>query len=153
MKKIIAVAAAFALGAVGFTVIQNQNVDCVTLYVDYGPLGEATPSTECIPVSGKTNALDFLAAAGFTTEGTQEYGNAVLCRLNGKPDQVAETCVSMPPAEAYWAVLIKEHELLPIPFNTAGEWGWAQTGINEVYLEPGDAIGLVFADNGEVKFP
>ncbi len=153
MRKIVAVAAALALGAVGFTFIQNQDADCVTLYVDYGPLAGGTKSTACIEVDGKVNALDFLATAGFTTEGTQQYGNAVLCRLNKQPDITTESCEGMPPAEAYWAVLVKEHELLPIPFNTAGEWGWAQTGINEVYLEPGDAIGLVFADNGEVKFP
>jgi hypothetical protein len=59
----------------------------------------------------------------------------------------------MPPAEAYWAVYVKEYEPFPIPFNTAGEWGWAQTGINEVFLNPGDSLGLVFIENGEVRYP
>jgi hypothetical protein len=59
----------------------------------------------------------------------------------------------MPPAEAYWAVLVKEHQVVPMPLGISGAWGWAQTGINEVYLEPGDAIGLVFADEGDVRFP
>lgn len=153
MKKAVAVALAVGLGLGGLYVLQDQNNDCVTLYVDYGPLGSGTPSTSCIPVSSKTNALDLLANAGLTIEGTQKYGNAVVCRVNNRPDATAESCQEMPPAEAYWAVLIKEHEIIPIPFNTAGVWGWAQTGINEVYLEPGDAIGLVFADNGEVRFP
>jgi hypothetical protein len=153
MKKIIAVAAAIALGAVGFTFIQNQDADCVTLHIDYGPLSDSQATAECLPVSGETNALDFLADAGFQIEGTQKYGNAVVCRVNNLPDVAAESCQEMPPAEAYWAVLVKEHEIIPIPFNTAGEWGWAQTGINEVYLNPGDAIGLVFADDGEVRFP
>jgi hypothetical protein len=40
-----------------------------------------------------------------------------------------------------------------MPLGISGAWGWAQTGINEVYLEPGDAIGLVFADEGDVRFP
>jgi hypothetical protein len=153
MKKTAAVILSVGLVLGGVYVLQNQNADCVTLYVDYGPLGSGTQSTLCIPVSGKTNALDLLADAGLTIEGTREYGNAVVCRINNLPDSVVESCEEMPPAEAYWAVLVKEHEILPIPFNTAGEWGWAQTGINEVYLEPGDAIGLVFANDGEVRFP
>jgi len=153
MKKIIIGALAAALVVGGVVVTHNQNANCVTLYIDYGPLGNGTQSTSCIPVSSKTNALDLLAGAGLTIEGTQKYGNAIVCRINNRPDTTTESCQEMPPAEAYWAVLVKEHEILPIPFNTAGVWGWAQTGINEVYLEPGDAIGLVFADNGEVRFP
>jgi hypothetical protein len=153
MNKTAAVTLSIGLVLGGTYVLQNQDADCVTLYVDYGPLGSGTPSTSCIPVSGKTNALDLLADAGLTVEGTREYGNAVVCRINSLPNSVVESCEKMPPAEAYWAVLVKEHEVLPVPFNTAGEWGWAQTGINEVYLNPGDAIGLVFADDGEVRFP
>jgi hypothetical protein len=153
MNKTAAVTLSIGLVLGGTYVLQNQDADCVTLYVDYGPLGSGTPSTSCVPVSGKTNALDLLADAGLTVEGTREYGNAVVCRINSLPNSVVESCEKMPPAEAYWAVLVKEHEVLPIPFNTAGEWGWAQTGINEVYLNSGDAIGLVFADDGEVRFP
>jgi hypothetical protein len=59
----------------------------------------------------------------------------------------------MPPASSYWAILIKEHQVVPMPFGLMGEWGWAQTGANEITLNPGDSIGLVFADNGEVTFP
>jgi hypothetical protein len=82
-----------------------------------------------------------------------EYGEAILCRLNNLPGDEAESCETMPPAEAYWAVLIKEHQAVPIPLGITGAWGWAQTGIDGVYLNPGDSLGLVFADNGEVRFP
>lgn len=153
MNKTAAAILAVGLGLGGIYILQDQGNDCVTLYVDYGPLGNGTQSTSCIPVTGETNALDLLADAGLAVEGTQKYGDAIVCRINNLPNSVMESCEEMPPAEAYWAVLVKEHEILPIPFNTAGEWGWAQTGINEVYLNPGDAIGLVFADNGEVRFP
>ena len=153
MKKTAAVVLAVGLGLGGLYVLQDQGKDCVTVYVDYGPLGNGTKSTSCIPVSDKANALDVLANAGLIIEGTQKYGNAVVCRVNNLPDATAESCTDMPPAEAYWAVLVKEHEIIPIPFNLTGEWGWAQTGVNEVYVNPGDSIGLVFADNGEVKFP
>jgi len=137
----------------GAYVTDRQNVDCVTVYVDYGPLGSGTKSTACIPANGKINAIDLLSNAGIKLEGTQKYGNAVVCRVNELPDSSMEQCLDMPPAEAYWAVLVKDYEIIPFPFDTAGEWGWAQTGINEIYLNPGDSIGLVFANEGEVKFP
>jgi hypothetical protein len=153
MKKTTAVLIAAVLAVGGFSVLQSQSADCATLYVDYGPIGDSSKTTECIPVSGKTNALDFLANAGFMIEGTREYGNAVVCRVNGLPDPVSESCDGMPPAEAYWAIIVKEKQLVPIPLGIGSAWGWAQTGINEIYVDSGDSIGLVFADNGEVRFP
>jgi hypothetical protein len=153
MKKLIlAFAIILGLGVAGVAV-QNSSPTCVELYVDYGPLNNGAVTNTCIPVDGNTNALDFLASANLSTEGTQDYGNAILCRLGGFPDVAVETCEVMPPAESYWAVLVKEHRLIALPFDTGAVWGWAQTGINEVYLNPGDSLGLVFADNGEVKLP
>lgn len=151
-KTALSLAVLLGLGTVG-VVAHNVNADCVEVYVDFGPLNGGAKTSECIPLDSRTNALEVLKTAGFVIEGTEEYGEAVACRVNNFPDAIMETCESMPPAEAYWAVLIKEHEVVPMPFNTTGVWGWAQTGINEVSLEPGDSIGLVFADDGEVRFP
>jgi hypothetical protein len=50
----------------------------------------------------------------------------------------------MPAAFAYWAVIVKKGAL---------PWGWADTGIDQVKLETGDSLGLVFVDNENVKFP
>jgi hypothetical protein len=153
MKKIaLPLAILLGLGTVG-VVAHNVNANCVEVYVDFGPLNNGAKTSECIPLDSRTSALDVLQTAGFVIGGTQEYGDAVACRVNNFPDATAETCESMPPAEAYWAVLIKEHQVVPMPLGISGAWGWAQTGINEVYLEPGDAIGLVFADEGDVRFP
>lgn len=153
MKKIVLpLAILLGLGTVG-VVAHNVNANCVEVYVDFGPLNGGAKTSECIPLDTRTNALEVLNSAGFAIEGTQEYGEAVACRVNNFPDATAETCESMPPAEAYWAVLVKEHQIVPMPLGISGAWGWAQTGINEVYLEPGDAIGLVFADEGDVRFP
>jgi hypothetical protein len=151
-KATIAIAAVLGLMTTG-VVFHNINADCVTLYVDYGTLKNSEKVQECIAVDGRVSALDLLQLSGFTTEGTVEYGEAVLCRLNNLPNATAETCESMPPAEAYWAVLVKEHQIIPVPLGITGAWGWAQTGIDAVYLNPGDSLGLVFADNGEVRFP
>jgi hypothetical protein len=153
MNKItVAIALAVGLATTGI-VLHNTNADCVNLYVDFGPLKNAEKIEKCIPVNGKTNALDLLNSSGFSTQGTAEYGDAVLCRLNNLPNNIEESCDSMPPAESYWAVLVREHQIVPNPLGIAGSWGWAQTGIDGVYLNPGDSLGLVFADKGEVKFP
>lgn len=153
MKKVVVGLVAIGLVLGGASVVQQSQADCVNLYIDYGPLNNGAKVETCLPVTGEVNALDFLASANLVTEGTQQYGEAVLCRLNGFPDASQESCEGMPPAEAYWAVIIKERQLLPLPFSFGNEWGWAQTGINEVYLNAGDSIGFVFADNGEVRFP
>jgi hypothetical protein len=121
----------------------------VNLYVDFGSLNAETKVEKCIDISAETNALELLKISGCTTEGTQKYGDAVICRLNGLPDKSVETCEVMPPEDAYWAVIVKEKKLLPL-FN---EWGWAQTGINEISLSEGDSLGLVFSTNGDLQWP
>jgi hypothetical protein len=134
----------------GLIFINKPDTPCVNLYIDYGSLDNKTISTECITISNKTNALDILDRAEYKIEGTQKYGNAIVCRVNGLPDKKVESCEIMPPAEAFWAVIIKKKEIIP-PLST--DWGWAQKGINETYLSSGDSLGLVFSTNGEVKWP
>jgi hypothetical protein len=152
MKKSALVGSVILIAAMFGTVAHNANADCVEVYVDFGPLGGSKVS-ECIPATGEVSAFEVLNTAGFTLEGTQEYGNSVVCRVNNLPDANVETCESMPPESAYWAILVKEHQVIPMPFGLQGEWGWAQTGADEITLNPGDSIGLVFADNGDVTFP
>jgi hypothetical protein len=151
-KFVLPLVLVLGLGITG-AAVHNANSDCVEVYIDFGPLNGGAKTSECVPVAGKTSAFDVLSLAGFTTEGTLEYGDAVICRVNNYPDITAETCEVMPPAEAYWAVLVKKHQIIPMPLGITGQWGWAQTGANEIQLSPGDSIGLVFADNGEVTFP
>ncbi len=137
------------LAYIGFSFLGKSESNCVNLYVDFGSLNAETKIEKCIDVSADTNALKLLEMAGYTTEGTQKYGASVICRLNGLPDKSVESCEIMPPADAYWAIIVKEKKLLPL-FN---EWGWAQTGINEIYLSKGDSLGLVFSTNETLKWP
>ncbi len=153
MKKPVAGFLLIVLAAAILVFTQQSKADCVEIYVDYGPLNNGAKVTQCIDVEGEIPALEVLKLANLDTQGTQKYGNAVVCRVNGFPDASVESCEEMPPAESYWAVLIKEYEHFPNPFDLVGEWGWAQTGIDQITLHNGDSIGLVFADNGEVKFP
>ena len=153
MKKIVLpLAILLGIGTVG-VISHNSNLDCIEVYVDYGPLNNGTKTTECVPAESTILALDLLKNAGFSIEGTEEYGDATICRVNNFPDATQDPCFLMPLEGAYWAILVKEHQTIPMPVGTAGEWGWAQTGANEIYLNPGDSLGLVFADEGEVIFP
>ena len=140
------------IGTVG-VISHNSNVDCIEVYVDYGPLSHGMKTIKCVPAQSSMPALDVLRISGLSIEGTEEYGDATICRVNGLPDATVEPCLLMPLEEAYWAILIKEHQIIPMPIGTAGAWGWAQTGANDINLKPGDSIGLVFTDNGEVRFP
>ena len=150
MKKTIVTVIAAGVIAGGFYTVSSSGDNCVNLYVDYGSLDNQGKETKCISVPDKTNALDILKKANLEIEGTIKYGTAVVCRVNGLPDKSVEKCETMPPAEAYWAVIIKKKQVIPFPSN---EWGWAQKGINETYLSPGDNIGLVFSTNGDVRWP
>jgi hypothetical protein len=134
---------------IGLSFLSKPDSNCVNLYVDFGSLNAETKVEKCIDIFAETNALELLKISGYTTEGTQKYGDAVVCRLNGLPDKSIETCEVMPPEDAYWAVIVKEKKLLPL-FN---EWGWAQTGINEISLSEGDSLGLVFSTNGDLQWP
>ena len=134
---------------IGLSFLSKPDSNCVNLYVDFGSLNAETKVEKCIDISAETNALELLKISGYTTEGTQKYGDAVICRINGLPDKSVETCEVMPPEDAHWAVIVKEKKLLPL-FN---EWGWAQTGINEISLSEGDSLGLVFSTNGDLQWP
>lgn len=128
----------------------SSNDSCVNLYVDYGQLDNGAKLTKCVNTSTKTNALDLLKSASLTIEGTKKYGDAVVCRVNGLPNSTVELCEDMPSAKAYWAIIIKEKQVIPLPTK---EWGWGQLAINQQYLNPGDSIGLVWANDGKVVFP
>ena len=150
MKKGLLFVIATGLVIGGLSVVNDSNDSCVNLYVDYGQLDNGAKLTKCIDVSTKTNALDLLKSANLTIEGTKKYGDGVVCRVNGLPNPTIESCEGMPSEKAYWAIIVKEKKLIPFPKS---EWGWGQLAINQQYLNPGDSIGLVWANNGKVMFP
>lgn len=149
MKKIVGYVIFIALVIGGLNSIRNTK-GCVDLYVDYGSLNNNKTVLECIDVVGKTTALELLKSSGYKVEGTEKYGDAVVCRLNGLPNKSQESCKLMPPEEAFWAVIIKKKSSVPLFTN---EWGWAQKGINELQVSNGDSLGIVFSVNGELQWP
>ncbi|TFD34239.1 hypothetical protein [Cryobacterium cryoconiti] len=129
----------------------------VSVVVDFGAL-DAPEITDCVD----TDAAETIAAstvmetAGVTTEGTVEWGDQVVCRVNDRPAadetiEVAgetpftESCESMPAAAAYWALWVK-------PAADA-EWEYAQEGLGTLALEPGQSVGLVFTTGTETPTP
>jgi hypothetical protein len=114
----------------------------VSVVVDFGPLDE--PSVAGCAAAGP--ALDVLDEAGVVTEGTADYGNAVVCRVNDlpSPDEPVEIEGEEPFTEscdtlnsvAYWALWVK---------NTPdGQWEYAQEGVNTLELTDGQSVGLVY---------
>ena len=100
--------------------------------------------------------LDVLRFAGITTEGTDTYGDQVVCRVNGLPSEDEafvveeegphlESCVDMPPAFAYWALWVKS--------DGDAEWSYAEEGVATLPLEPGMSVGLAFSTGGETPVP
>jgi hypothetical protein len=151
MKKILISIAIFILAFAGLQGFVKSDESCINLYVDYGQLDDGTKLTKCVESYNKILALDVLQKANLEIEGTKKYGLGVVCRINGLPDAKAESCEVMPPAEAYWAIIIKEKQTIPFPKK---EWGWGQLAVDQQYLNPGDSLGLVWTGpKGELKFP
>lgn len=150
IKKILMSVVIITIAFFGLSFVTDEDSKCINLYIDYGLLNNNTKINQCVESSAEIVALDLLKQAGLTIEGTKRWGDSVICRVNGLPDATIEPCDNMPSAKAYWAILIKEKQVLPLPTK---EWGWGQLAIDQQYLTAGDSIGLVWADNGEVVFP
>lgn len=126
----------------------------VTLLVNASALDER-PAETCVLASEAIAASDVLERAGVTTEGTEEYGDQVVCRVDGRPaadeplpnpdgSEYLETCASMPAAFAYWSLWVEP---------AGGEWDYAQEGLSTHTVEPGDGLALLFTLNGEPATP
>lgn len=126
----------------------------VTLLVNASALDES-PAETCVFADEAIAASDVLERADVTTEGTEEYGDQVVCRVDERPaadeplpnpdgSEYLETCASMPAAFAYWSLWVKP---------AGGEWDYAQEGLSTLMAEPGDSLGLLFTLNGEPATP
>ena len=123
----------------------------VTVAVDFGPV-EADPIRACVAAGA---ARDILDAAGISTEGTVDYGDQVVCRVNGLPsadeevvidgvDPFVETCATLN-ANAYWALWVKG--------SARESWEYAQEGLSTLVLEDGQSIGLVYTPGTDTTPP
>lgn len=107
--------------------------DEVAIQVDFGSLG-ADQITDCAAAG---SAVDALAAADITIEGTADYGDQVVCRVDDQPAPDVEPCDTLP-ADAYWALWVKE--------APDAEWAYAEEGVATLQLDAGQSMGLVYTE-------
>lgn len=127
----------------------------VTLAVDSSALKGGTSQTWCYATTEKIAVADIVTAAGLTVEGTKQYGDQVICRVNGLPSAFEpvgstkdpayiEKCESMPAAFAYWALWTKAD---------GGTWDYAQEGLSTLTAQPGESVELLFTLDGVPASP
>lgn len=127
----------------------------VKVIVDSGALKQAAADTStCVSVDGPTVASKVLDEAQVKTEGTTQYPNEIVCRVNGVPaadfdikhkdGTYREECKGMPAAFAYWGLWVKP---------ASGEWAYAQEGLATLKVSPGESLELLFTVDGEPAAP
>lgn len=127
----------------------------ITLQIDSSALAEGTTREWCRTTDETVAVADIVDEAGVVTEGTQEYGDQVVCRVDGLPSATepvgstedpayVEACASMPAAFAYWSLWTKP---------AGGEWGYAEEGLATLEAAPGDSVALLFTLDGAPAAP
>lgn len=106
----------------------------VTVVVDFGDLGPQ-PLVRCAPGT-PANGIAALQEAGIDVAGSQKYGLAVACRIDGKPGPDVESCAGMPSATAYWSYW---HA------SAGGTWESSQEGAQTSKPAAGGFEGWAFA--------
>lgn len=106
----------------------------VTVVVDFQELGGST-IVRCAP-GEQASGLTALKNAGFQITGTQRWGEAFICRIEGKPGAGDESCINTPPASAYWSYW---HS----PNN--GSWTYSQWGVTARKPPQGSFEGWSFS--------
>lgn len=133
------------------------SVEGVSVFINAGNLagGEELDQASCIFTDEPLAAADALQTLGVELEGTTEYGDQVICRVDGLPSasepvgsaedpSYVEACESMPAAFAYWSLWQKP---------AGGTWDYAQEGVSTLQLAPGDSIELLFTLDGAPASP
>jgi len=103
----------------------------VTVIVDFGTLD--SPAIRACGPAGV--ALDTLKKAKISTEGSGDYGDTVVCRVDNHPTPAEESCAKLP-SDAYWALWVKS--------SADGKWDYAQEGVATLKLTAGESVGLVY---------
>ncbi|OZM72062.1 hypothetical protein CFN78_16060 [Amycolatopsis antarctica] len=111
----------------------------VTVVVDFQRLG-GDVVIRCSP-GVQDSGLAALQNAGFEVSGTDRWGPAFVCRLEGRPAADTEPCIDTPPADAYWSYWHAPN---------GGGWTSSQYGLMNRTPPPGTFEGWSFAeDRGE----
>ncbi|MCU4746194.1 hypothetical protein [Streptomyces sp. G-5] len=117
----------------------------VSVVVDFQGLGGGR-IVRCAP-GPQADGLAALRNAGFEVGGTTRWGDAFICRINGRPGADSESCVDTPPATAYWSYWHAPN---------GGAWTYSQRGATYRTPPEGSIEGWSFAltdDEDEMASP
>ncbi|HTK16015.1 MAG TPA: hypothetical protein VL769_06455 [Acidimicrobiia bacterium] len=112
----------------------------VTVIVDFTHFGGGKIERGCAP-GDPTNGLQALHAAGFTSAGTAQYGDAFVCRIDGLPTPKEEACAVTPPPSAYWAYWYAR------PSDPA--WTYSAVGVLDFDPKPGSIEAFAFGNHAQ----
>jgi hypothetical protein len=120
----------------------------------------ASAASRCTPKSGVTVIVDFthfhlaiergcapghpatalaaLQAAGFTTAGTAQFGDAFLCRINNLPSSAKEACSQTPPANSSWSFYWAH--------PTDHDWTYSSSGVTGFTPAAGSLLAFAFGN-------
>jgi hypothetical protein len=105
----------------------------VTVVVDFTAFGGGV--TVACALGDPATGLAALQGAGFTATGTQRWGLAFICRIDGLPTPAAEACINTPPATAYWSYWHAP---------AGGSWTYSAVGATSYDPAPGTVEGWAF---------
>ena len=145
---------------------QGLPCDGIVVVVDPAALSASTdgPSEGVVACAGRgastappSDGLEVLRDAGVRVEGTAQWGAAFVCRVDGRPSAseeivlpdgraVTEPCDRTPSTDAYWSLWTADP-------GTDAAWTYAQTGVGDMALAPGAALGLVFSVGPDAPTP
>lgn len=122
--------------------------------LDVGPLGPVSV-LGCAPVVGTVSAHEAATAAGLDLQGTEQWGAAFVCRVDGRPavdEEVrradgsvgTEACLRTPSQGAYWALWTS---------TDGSTWVYATRGVASLDVDPGDVVGLAFVTSDQPEPP
>jgi hypothetical protein len=109
----------------------------VTVIVDFAYFGGAI-ERGC-DAGQPANALDAIQAAGFSTAGTARYGDAFVCRIDGRPSPKNEACTDTPPADSSWSFYYAR------PNDRS--WTYSAAGVLGFQPPSGSLIALAFGNH------
>lgn len=114
----------------------------VTVVVDFTGFGGGV-AVECA-VGDPATGLAALQDAGFTVTGTQRWGLAFVCRIDGLPTPATEPCINTPPATAFWSYWHAD---------AGGSWTFSNQGATSYDPAPGTVEGWAFGAGDEPSIP
>jgi hypothetical protein len=124
-------ATVFLVGGPAYAAACSTTAPGVTVVVDFASLGGGD-QVACAAGDPATG-LAALHGAGFGTTGTQRFGSAFVCRIDGKP--ASDPCVDTPPASAYWSYWHAQ---------PGGRWVSSTDGATSSNPSPGTVEGWAF---------